>query len=460
MRTVRFKQVDVFTSRPFLGNPVAVILDAQGLADAEMARIAAWTNLSETTFVLPSTRASYRLRIFTPRAELPFAGHPTIGSAHAVREAGLVPRRCAAGARMRRRADPARQSEPTARSPRACRPRGSRRFPHAPALGELLGTPIVDPRVVDMGPRWIVAGVGSAGVLRGLTPDLHAMTELNRRTDTTGVTVYAVDGRRAQRASSCARSRRCTASPKIRCAAAAMPRSAPTCTRPAASRASPAGATSRDRARRSAAPARSRSASTRPLASDVPEIRIGGARRHRHRGDDSPGVSTSAGSPSAVAADRKSSGGGAVGLIAPPAAAGQGSPSSNACKQQALRGARARERLADHREASAREVTANLPGAAGLEAHDQRRRRRRSRGDRGVGDRGAPVEWDVDAQVGRRIRLRRRRRDDRQVAPRDLVRGEQRVQLRLRLARARDRDEAAGRQCRAGGSRTRRRSDR
>ena len=103
MRTVRFKQVDVFTARPFAGNPVAVILDAQGLADAEMARIAAWTNLSETTFVLPSARASYRLRIFTPRAELTFAGHPTIGSAHAVREAGLVPadgplvQECAAG---------------------------------------------------------------------------------------------------------------------------------------------------------------------------------------------------------------------------------------------------------------------------------------------------------------------------------------------------------------------------
>src|SRR3954462_10543002 len=88
MRSVRFKQVDVFTARPFAGNPVAVILDAQGLADAEMARIAAWTNLSETTFVLPSARASYRLRIFTPRAELTFAGHPTIGSAHAGRGAG------------------------------------------------------------------------------------------------------------------------------------------------------------------------------------------------------------------------------------------------------------------------------------------------------------------------------------------------------------------------------------
>ena len=86
----RFKQVDVFTALPFLGNPVAVILDAEGLDTAQMQRIAGWTNLSETTFLLPSTVADYRLRIFTPRQELPFAGHPTIGSAHAAIEAGIV----------------------------------------------------------------------------------------------------------------------------------------------------------------------------------------------------------------------------------------------------------------------------------------------------------------------------------------------------------------------------------
>ena len=193
MRTVRFKQVDVFTARPFAGNPVAVILDGQGLADAEMARIAAWTNLSETTFVLPSARASYRLRIFTPRAELTFAGHPTIGSAHAVREAGMVPsdaplvQECAAGliplavgsdGAIAARVPPARLTP----------------FSDAPALSELLGAAVTDPRVVDMGPRWIVAEVASASVLRGLTPNLAAMSELDRRNDTTGVTVYAVDG--------------------------------------------------------------------------------------------------------------------------------------------------------------------------------------------------------------------------------------------------------------------------
>src|SRR5947208_17115623 len=92
MPTLPFKQVDVFTRSAFLGNPVAVIFDASRLSETAMQQIARWTNLSETTFVLPSTKADYRLRIFSPGGELPFAGHPTIGSAHAVRESGLVPK--------------------------------------------------------------------------------------------------------------------------------------------------------------------------------------------------------------------------------------------------------------------------------------------------------------------------------------------------------------------------------
>ena len=89
-----FAQVDVFTSGPFSGNPVAVVLDAQGLNTEEMQRFAHWTNLSETTFVLPPTSpdADYRVRIFTPVLELPFAGHPTLGTCHAWLEAGGVPR--------------------------------------------------------------------------------------------------------------------------------------------------------------------------------------------------------------------------------------------------------------------------------------------------------------------------------------------------------------------------------
>src|SRR4029079_19213357 len=88
-----FSQVDVFSPEPLLGNPVAVVHDAEGGSDEEMRRVAHWTNLSETTFLLPPTtdEADYRLRIFTPAEELPFAGHPTLGSAHAWLEAGGVP---------------------------------------------------------------------------------------------------------------------------------------------------------------------------------------------------------------------------------------------------------------------------------------------------------------------------------------------------------------------------------
>jgi PhzF family phenazine biosynthesis protein len=101
-----FRQVDVFTEEPLRGNPVAVVHDADDLSDEQMQRLASWTNLSETTFVLTPTEAGadYRVRIFTPVLELPFAGHPTLGTCHAWREAGGRPQRagkvvqqCAAG---------------------------------------------------------------------------------------------------------------------------------------------------------------------------------------------------------------------------------------------------------------------------------------------------------------------------------------------------------------------------
>ena len=88
-----YKQVDVFTATPYLGNPLAVVLNGEGLSDAEMAAFASWTNLSETTFLLEPTQptADYRVRIFTPTGELAFAGHPTLGSCHAWLEAGGKP---------------------------------------------------------------------------------------------------------------------------------------------------------------------------------------------------------------------------------------------------------------------------------------------------------------------------------------------------------------------------------
>jgi PhzF family phenazine biosynthesis protein len=102
----RFRQVDVFTAVPYAGNPVAVVLDGEGLDADAMQRFARWTNLSETTFVLPpeDPSADYRLRIFTPSLELPFAGHPTLGSCHAwleaggsPKQAGVVVQECGAG---------------------------------------------------------------------------------------------------------------------------------------------------------------------------------------------------------------------------------------------------------------------------------------------------------------------------------------------------------------------------
>jgi PhzF family phenazine biosynthesis protein len=109
-----FAQIDVFTSEPYRGNPVAVVLDGAGLPDDAMQRFATWMNLSETTFVLAPTQpgADYRVRIFTPTVELPFAGHPTLGTCHAWLEAGGTPRdpgtivqECAAGLIPVRRTD-------------------------------------------------------------------------------------------------------------------------------------------------------------------------------------------------------------------------------------------------------------------------------------------------------------------------------------------------------------------
>lgn len=105
MKQRPFQQIDVFSSTPYLGNPVAVVLDADGLSDHQMKQFANWTNLSETTFVLPPIHpeADYRVRIFTPSQELPFAGHPTLGTCHAWLQAGGKPKSasiyqdCAAG---------------------------------------------------------------------------------------------------------------------------------------------------------------------------------------------------------------------------------------------------------------------------------------------------------------------------------------------------------------------------
>ncbi len=196
MRTVAYKQVDVFTTRPFMGNPVAVVLDADGLSDEEMQRIARWTNLSETTFVLPSAVASYRLRIFTPARELSFAGHPTVGSAHAVLEAGLasaqggtLTQECLAGVIALR----AEEGRITARVPAP--PLLRETVVPAERLSALLGVPVVPepaPLAVDVGPVWLVALVASPEALAAAVPDLAGVAALSADAGLTGLTAFAL----------------------------------------------------------------------------------------------------------------------------------------------------------------------------------------------------------------------------------------------------------------------------
>jgi PhzF family phenazine biosynthesis protein len=183
-----FKQVDVFTGRPFYGNPVAVVIGAEALDTSRMQRIAHWTNLSETTFLLKPTQpnADYRLRIFTPRQELPFAGHPTIGSAHAALESGFVK---ASNGRLRQECG-AGVLELTLDAGRiyvrAPKPKVS------PAVVPLFGTS--QALRVDVGPVWIVVDLGDAAAVDALTPDMTAIGELSDSMKATGVTVFGRTG--------------------------------------------------------------------------------------------------------------------------------------------------------------------------------------------------------------------------------------------------------------------------
>ncbi|MFN2646108.1 MAG: PhzF family phenazine biosynthesis protein [Burkholderiales bacterium] len=186
----RFKQIDVFTSRPFLGNPVAVVLDAEGLETPDMQRIARWTNLSETTFLLPSTKADYRVRIFTPAHELPFAGHPTIGSAYAAMRAGeATPRdgamvqECGAGLLELR-------VEGTKIYVRSPKPKITEVENRAGAFGIPLA-PSARLLKVDVGPAWLVGEMTDAKALAALKPEMTALADWTTSLKATGVTVFA-----------------------------------------------------------------------------------------------------------------------------------------------------------------------------------------------------------------------------------------------------------------------------
>jgi PhzF family phenazine biosynthesis protein len=182
-----FKQVDVFTATPYRGNALAVVLDGDGLADEQMQRFARWTNLSETTFLLPprGAQADYRVRIFTPGGELPFAGHPTLGSAHCWLEAGGAPKssefivqECQVGL-VRLRREGARLAF-AAPSLQRAEPGAELVAQLTAALGIRTGQ-VLAAQVLDNGPVWIGLLLDSPATVLGLTPDHGELKRLGHK---------------------------------------------------------------------------------------------------------------------------------------------------------------------------------------------------------------------------------------------------------------------------------------
>lgn len=185
MKQRRFDQLDVFSAEPLKGNPLAVVHAAQGLTEATMAAFARWTNLSETTFLLPPVdpMADYRVRIFTPGGELPFAGHPTLGSCHAwlaaggqPRHQGLVVQECGVGlvrirreaARLAFAAPPLRRTGPVDEALLA-------RI--AAGLG-VTRAEILQHQWVDNGPGWCAVMLPSAEHVRAVRPDYSSLGDV------------------------------------------------------------------------------------------------------------------------------------------------------------------------------------------------------------------------------------------------------------------------------------------
>lgn len=201
MPSVAFKQVDVFTTQPFKGNPVAVVMDGASLSTAQMQAIANWTNLSETTFVLPAERsqADYRVRIFTPNSELPFAGHPTIGTAYALLEAGIISanqgrivQECGAGLiNLTVQEMPAGSYSIAFELPEPVITLLD--DAQIDRLERILGISVdrqLTPALIDVGARWIVAHVGDAASVLTIQPDFAHMQIQDRDMQITGVTIY------------------------------------------------------------------------------------------------------------------------------------------------------------------------------------------------------------------------------------------------------------------------------
>ncbi|NHQ91064.1 PhzF family phenazine biosynthesis protein [Janthinobacterium lividum] len=189
-----FRQVDVFSTVPFSGNPLAVVLDADGLDTAQMQAIARWTGLSETTFVLaPRDRAAdYRVRIFSPEMEFPFAGHPTLGTAHALLDAGMQPK----GARIVQECGVGLvQIERQAGGVLAFQAPPCTTHALEPTLLPLLqtalgGTPAAAGTVVEMGIRWLCVPLASAADCLAVHADIAALTALLAAAGADGLALY------------------------------------------------------------------------------------------------------------------------------------------------------------------------------------------------------------------------------------------------------------------------------
>jgi PhzF family phenazine biosynthesis protein len=204
-RAVRFKQVDVFTAVPFKGNPLAVVFDADGLDDAQMQAIARWTNLSETTFLVKPTEpaADYHVRIFTTRGELPFAGHPTLGTAHALLESGYQPKtpgtliqQCGVGLVELSALEGGAWA--FAAPPARVTPLPTELYA---ALSDALRTDAVDfsapPCGVNNGAPWLVVRVHSAAACLAIKADATALARVVAAVQTHGLAIYgphAADG--------------------------------------------------------------------------------------------------------------------------------------------------------------------------------------------------------------------------------------------------------------------------
>lgn len=195
MRSRAFRQVDVFTAVPYRGNPVAVVLDGEGLTTAEMQAFANWTNLSETTFVLSATdpAADYRVRIFTPKAELPFAGHPTLGTAHAVLEAGLA--HAADGRLVQQCAVGLVELAVGGAGLSFKLPRYGLSPLDDPEATAWIGAKVRGrAQAVDVGPVWLVAELASVAALENLDHDAAALASYYVPRGMTGATLFAVEG--------------------------------------------------------------------------------------------------------------------------------------------------------------------------------------------------------------------------------------------------------------------------